>query len=153
MFDKDNIVDLLFILAVIFLIWLVVGCGNANAESYNSRAIKAVIGEAEDEGQYGMQLIACAIANRGSLKGVYGEKAPRVVKKLYSEKVEMQAEEAWFKANNPDDAYMVDVCEPLRGADHWGSKQLDRKWIKKMAKAGYVKTFEYKNHVFFRKDA
>lgn len=40
-------------------------------------AIRAVIGEAEKEGYRGMLLVACALYNRGTFKGVYGHTAVR----------------------------------------------------------------------------
>jgi hypothetical protein len=57
-------------------------------------AIKAIIGEAEGESYQGKIAVAETIRHRGSLKGVFGLTAPRVVKKLYSQATYDQAKRA-----------------------------------------------------------
>jgi spore germination cell wall hydrolase CwlJ-like protein len=62
----------------------------------DQQAILAIIGEAEGESLQGKIAVAEVIRNRGySLKGIYGIKAPRVVKKLYSQKTYNEAKLAW----------------------------------------------------------
>lgn len=67
----------------IFLPALVIGlaclfgaCRLAQAAGIpDDQAVHAILGEARGEGYEGMYAVACAIRNRGTLKGVYGLKA------------------------------------------------------------------------------
>ena len=137
------------IICIIFLaICLIFGCARtAHAVQIpEERAIKAIIGEAESEGSKGMLAIACAISNRGTLSGVYGEKSPRVAAKKYSNETYLLAKNNWRRATeHPESCAFVD------GADHWGSKKVDGGWIQKMKKMGFVKTCEYRGHEFYRR--
>jgi hypothetical protein len=135
-----------------FIFWFVVFCaveafllvycvvGHA-AEIPEPRAVNALIGEAEGEGYRGMLAIGCAIRNRGTLQGVYGEHAPRVVHHKYNLKTYALAVQAWR------DSAKEDITD---GADHWGGKTVDSEWIAKMKRMGYKKTFEYRNQEFYR---
>lgn len=92
-----------------------------------SRAVNAIIGEAEGESYIGKLAVACAIRNRGTLKGVYGEKAPRVTKQLYSAKVKADAQKAWKESEGQQS------CQFIDGADHWeGTKFKTPSWAKDM---------------------
>lgn len=102
--------------------------------------IRAIIGEASGEGFTGMKAIACAIRNRGTLKGVYGVNAKHVDKQ--PKWVWDMAKKAWEESETND---ITD------GATHWGSKIVDKEWIAKMERSGYVKTFEYKNQAFYKR--
>lgn len=104
-----------------------------------SQAIKAIIGEAENQGRPGMQLVAAAIKNRGTLKGVYGLNNPRVVKHLYSAKIYAQAAWAWKHAE--------DVRLALQGAAFWENTKAFGLpyWAK-----GKRITFVYLDHKFFK---
>jgi hypothetical protein len=93
---------------------LIASCFNhiAHADAIpDDRAILAIIGEAENQGESGMLAVACAIRNRGTLKGVYGEKARRVVKGLYTKGTYLKAQEAWNTSAR--------AVDPTHGADHW----------------------------------
>jgi len=111
------------------------------AEIPKERAVLAIIGEAENQGARGMLAIACAIRNRGHLRGVYGEKAPRVLGHKYSEKTYKMALEAWEASKKGD---------ITGGADHWHNvrREGENYWTR-----AYKKTFEYKDHVFFNSKA
>jgi hypothetical protein len=102
----------LFTAVMVLLLFI---CVAARAEEIpSSRAINAIIGEAESEGAIGMESVACAIRNRGHLRGVYGEKSNRVVNKLYSEKTYNIAKAAWTVSENKA------RCDALIGsATHW----------------------------------
>ena len=105
------------------------------------RVIKAIIGEAENQGSMGMLYVACAIRNRGTLKGVYGEKAPRVKAHLYTDKVYQQASIAWDRS--------VDAlaCGDIQGASHWENTNAFGLpyWARKMRVV-----FVWKDHKFFK---
>lgn len=128
---------------LMILIYLILGLWaiNSHADIDNKRAINAIIGEAEGEGYQGMLAIAGAIRNRGTLKGVYGEKSARVVGKKYNAKTYQLALKAWKESASNDITH---------GADHWASLKIDYAWEHKMRSLGFVKTYEYKNHAFYR---
>lgn len=128
------------LLAVIFI----GGCINSHpAHAFSDQeAIKAVIGEAENQGYKGMAYVSCAIRNRGTLQGVYGIRAPRVKKHLYSQETYKQATEAWQRSK-------VDaICKDIQGATNWENITAFGKpyWTK-----GMVETLRYKDHVFYVK--
>jgi spore germination cell wall hydrolase CwlJ-like protein len=88
------------------------------------RVINAIIGEAEGEGYQGMLAVACAIRNRGTLKGVYGEHSKRVKEHLYSEKTYRMAVKA---------LEMALKCDITNGATHWeGTAFKVPSWAKRM---------------------
>jgi spore germination cell wall hydrolase CwlJ-like protein len=123
---------------LIFLLFII-----APAESSqmidNKMAVLAIIGEAENQGDRGMLAVACAIRNRGTLKGVYGFKSPRVVGKKYSMKTYESAVKAWERSQN------VDITG---GATHWENVLAFGYpyWVKDC-----TETFRYKDHVFYKK--
>ena len=101
----------------------------------NDQAIRAIIGE--DSSSYeGMYAVACAIRNRGTLKGVYGLKAirwsegslkrfkgTREVETISAETFH-QASKAWFSSESG-----IDVT---KGATHWEMKSSFPWWAKSM---------------------
>jgi hypothetical protein len=80
------------------------------------RVVNAILGEAEGESYDGKLAIACAIRNRGTLKGVYGENAPRVKQRKYSSKALVDAIRAYEESQHEES------CAFIRGATGWGNK-------------------------------
>lgn len=143
----DEIAYMIIVMVMTVLI-LLVACGK-KAHAYTPEdMVKAVIGEAEGESQEGKEAIACAINNRGTLKGVYGLHAPRVVKHLYGMGTYENAVVAVGMAQDQE------YCESLiHGAQYWGSLRYDKKWIKRMkANIHYIHTATIGNQSFYRKD-
>ena len=103
----------------------------------DERAILAIIGEGENQGYTGMLALAGAIRNRGTLRGVFGVNAPRVVKHKYSNDTYRMAKKAWAES------LRVDIT---KGADHWENIKAFGKpyWANSM-----IETFRHKDHVFF----
>lgn len=64
--------------------------------------VRAIIGEAENQGFLGMLAIADAIRNRGSLRGVYGLRSARVRNHLYSQQTLRLATKAWAASASRD---------------------------------------------------
>lgn len=128
-------ISLALIISSIF--WQNVHAGEINEQ----RAINAIIGESEGEPEEGKIAIACAIRNRGTLNGVYGETAPRVVKHLYSEKTYYLAKSAWVVSES------ASRCNALiHGATNWeGTAFKTPSWAKRM-----VVTATIKNQRFYR---
>lgn len=125
----------------IVCVCLIGGCRLCGAsESISTyRAVNAIIGEAENQGYQGMLAVAHAIRNRGTLKGVYGERAPRVVQRKFSEKTYQLALKAWCESQLTEDF--------THGATHWENIKAFGcpSWVKEC-----VETFRYKDHVFYK---
>lgn len=154
--DQDKLFSagMLGMCLLIAVLMFVASCIHSSpAHAYTQEdAIKAVIGEAENQGEYGMLAVSCAIRNRGSLQGVYGLHAPRVVHHKYSKKIYRQAKMAWRNAMETFDIEGVDSCGMINGAQYWGSLTEDKKWIVKMKNLGYVHTATIGMQTFYRKD-
>lgn len=106
----------------------------------DSAAIRAIIGEAEGEPFQGKVAVACAIRNRGSLQGVYGKTAPRVIQNKFSQKTYLQSVQAWEISKDPES------CEFIQGADHWEGDKFKRpEWSKRMTKTAHIG-----NQTFYR---
>ena len=93
------------------------------AEIPSNEAVRSIIGEAENQGYEGMYAVACAIRNRGTLKGVYGSRSIQEIGgRLFrvspdgrrwriSDDTWQKASKAWFmSADGPD---------ITNGATHW----------------------------------
>jgi spore germination cell wall hydrolase CwlJ-like protein len=102
-----------------------------------SPEIKAIIGEASNQGYRGMLAVACAIRNRGTLKGVYGVNAKHIYKE--PKWVWDLAKKAWAESKN------IDITN---GATHWENIKAFGKpyWVKDM-----VQTFQHRDHIFYKK--
>ena len=96
--------------ALYLLLALLAGCSEPGftAQLPVSAPVRAVLGEAEGEGYQGMLAVACAIRNRGTLKGVYGLFAKRV----YSTRSIALAEKAWAASR---------ILDVTKGATGWGN--------------------------------
>lgn len=109
----------------------------AFAQVDDEQAVRAIIGEASNQGLEGMQAVAEGIRNRGTLKGVYGAKAKHVDKEPAW--VWKQARKAWeaSKASNL-----------VGGATNWENTKAfgEPYWAKSM-----VKTAQIGDHVYFKK--
>ena len=108
-------------------------------EIAEEQAIRAILGEARGEGELGMYAVACAIRNRGSLRGVYGAKAkiPDLTPELWQ-----KASKAWFTS--------LEGTDMTGGATHWEAVQTFGKpyWADSM-----VRTVKIGNHTFYREVA
>lgn len=83
----------------------------AEAAIPESQAVKAILGEAEDQGYRGMLAVACALRNRDRLSGVYGVKAKRPnTPGAIPQKYWDMARKAWQESAAQD---------ITSGADHW----------------------------------
>lgn len=98
------------IVAPVILVMTIVFCGRVGhaAEINDADAIKAIMGEASNQGFEGMTAIGEAIRNRGSLNGVYGLTARHIYKE--PSWVWVQAEKAW-KASKTSNL--------THGSRHW----------------------------------
>ncbi len=101
--------------------------------------VLCMIGEAENQGYIGLLAVAEAIRNRGTLRGVYGCQAKRVLEERFSEQTYQLAQQAWL-----DSAEEGDITN---GATMWENVKAFGKpsWAYKM-----VETARIGDHVFYK---
>jgi spore germination cell wall hydrolase CwlJ-like protein len=127
----------------LIIVFLLVSSSNLYASDLTKiRMVNAIIGEAEGEGYEGMLAVACAIRNRGTLNGVYGEKSRRMLEHQYRAKTFVLAVRAYEESAKRD---IVD------GADVWGTKsdvEIFKKteWFKKYKLVKHIG-----NHYFYKR--
>jgi hypothetical protein len=99
------------------------------------QAIKAIIGEASNQGYYGMLTIAVAIRNRETLKGVYGLKAKHI---------EKEPKWVWNLAKK---AWKESKYNRFHSGTHWENIKVFGKpyWVKTM-----ILVYQYKDHNFYK---
>lgn len=129
---RDTLVKLIFI--ILMLITLVANARSAEID--DKRAVRAIIGEAGNQGYQGMLAVAVGIRNRGTLTGVYGVNASHVD----SEPVWVwkQAAKAWEESKH----------NKIHSGDHWENINAFGKpaWADSM-----TAVYQYKDHVFYRR--
>jgi hypothetical protein len=99
-------------------------------------AVRAIVGEAANQGERGMLAVACAIRNRGTLRGVYG---------LNASFVDREPPEIWERARRAwAQSATVDITG---GATHWENVRAFGAplWARRMAA-----TVTIRDHQFFR---
>ena len=117
---------------------IILGTMTFDSHAYNIREdqnIRAIIGEASNQGYQGMLAVACGIRNRGTLKGVYGVNAkhidnePNYIWKL--------AEKSWIESEH----------NRIHSGTHWENIKAFGKpyWAESM-----VEVYRYKDHVFYK---
>jgi len=106
------------------------------AEAFTEeQAVRAIIGEASNQGFKGMVCVAEGIRNRGTLKGVRGLRAKHVDKQ--PERIWRMARRAWKTSAKTN---------YVKGASHWESTDFPMpRWARKMDVVAV-----YKKHVFYR---
>lgn len=119
-------------------------------EIFETDAIRAILGEAENQGPKGMHAVATGIRNRGTLKGVYGHlaviensghyarltpKGPRMI----SKKIVDQARHAW----------RISKDHRLHTGTHWENIGAfgEPTWVQA---SGMEPVYTYRDHVFFK---
>ena len=121
---------------IIAIIFCLVHC-LAYADSIDqSSAVRAIIGEASNQGYTGMLAVSCAIRNRGTLKGVYGLNAAHVSNE--PQWVYDLALKAWLQSESTD---------ITGGATHWENVKAFGVpyWAGSM-----VQVYQYKDQVFYK---
>lgn len=138
---KIYVIDWCMISTIILISWILV-CHfhRPNTPAFtDANCIRALIGEYAEDDYYGMTLMAHAIRNRGTLKGVYGFYAKHIKKE--PKKIWITATLAWEEAKR----YKLDL---VSGATEWRSIEDVRRghapngmWLVKI----YNGTYFYKN--------
>lgn len=110
----------------------------AQAAINEQLAVRALIGEAANQGLIGMTALAEAIRNRGSLRGVFGLSRDRFIDSQ-PKWVHEQARRAWRESARTN---------LVNGADHWENVEAFGvpEWSRQMEK-----TVKIKDHTFWRK--
>jgi hypothetical protein len=100
-------------------------------------AVRAIIGEAANQGYTGMLAVASAIHNRKTLKGVYGFKSS--MPDTQPTYVWTMAKKAWKEGQ---------INDKTNGATNWvNEKEIGKPWWAK----DMIQTVTIKDHVFYRK--
>ena len=124
------------IIAFTLAFWAV----NCMAQEYTDKeAIRAIVGEASNQGYDGMYAVACSVKNRGHLRGVYGLKAPHV-----------ESEPSWVWKMASEAFYAsLQGTDVTNGATHWESTDFPTPyWVKDMEI-----TYKLGKHVFYKAKA
>ena len=129
---KQILISIVVILALVaMMLWV--------DKVWADDAVKAIIGEASNQGYHGMLAVAVGIRNRGSLKGVYGVNSPHI---------DNEPRYVWEMARK---AWNESETNRIHTGDHWASKIVDKEWLDHMrASDKFVEVYDYKDHVFFR---
>ncbi len=99
--------------------------------------IRAIMGEARCQGYDGMYAVACAIRNRGNLRGVYGLKDTKI--DLEPDSVWKIAVRAWHDSEKGEDVTL--------GATSWENvEQFGKPWWAK----SMIKTVKIGAHTFYK---
>lgn len=109
--------------------------GLAYAEIDPQLAIRAIIGEASNQGYRGMLAVACGIRNRGTLRGVYGVKAKHIDRQ--PKRVWNMARKAWAESEH----------NRIHDGTHWENTKAfgEPYWVKDMDEV-----YRHKDHVFYK---
>ena len=100
------------------------------------QAIRAIIAEAANQGEIGMQAVAEAIRNRGTLEGVCGLQRESFISRQ-PKWVHEQARKAWMKS---------DKSNLVKGAQFWESTDFPKPiWAQRM-----IETTHVGKHKFYR---
>ncbi len=131
-FNPFNLIYI--ILALLILALLMVKVARAQ-EIDNNSAIRAIIGEAANQGYQGMLALAVGIRNRGTLQGVYGLKAKHTNKE--PQWVWDLAQKAWRESR----------YNHIHSGTHWENiKAFGKpKWAYAMKEV-----YRYKDHIFYK---
>ena len=122
---------------ILTLIFLIIFHSTIYAKQIEqNKAIRAIVGEASNQGYQGMLAVACAIRNRGTLKGVYGLNAKHIDNE--PQWVFTLAEKAWEESENKD---------ITNGATHWENIKAfgTPYWV-----ASMIKVYQYKDQIFYK---
>ena len=125
------------ICAIFALMFLLCGIMAGAQEIDPVLAVRAIIGEASNQGARGMLAVACGIRNRGHLRGVYGVRARHIDRE--PQYVWDIARRAWAKSAR------VDI---VSGATHWESTDFDVPyWARDMVEVARVG-----KHIFYKEE-
>lgn len=124
---------------ILLTILVTAAAGSSEASGINQgEAVKAILGEAENQGYKGMLAVAVGIRNRGTLRGVYGLKAKR------PNTPGLIPAEYWKLALK---AWKESAVKKLHNADHWENVKAfgTPDWAPSMKEV-----YRVGDHVFYR---
>lgn len=129
---------LIFLMIITTLTWAGIIKNYPTPAFTNENCIQAIVGEYAKYDYKGMGLMAHAIRNRGTLKGVFGFYAAHVQRE--PKNIWVNASLAWFESKTEKD--------PLHGADEWRSSQdVERNRTPK-----HCKFIKFYNGIYFYKN-
>ena len=126
----------IIIITIVALYSLIALVSCEGAEIDEKQAIRAIIGEASNQGYEGMLAVACGIRNRGTLKGVYGLKAKHTDKE--PKWVFKKAKKAWRESET----------NRIHTGTHWENIKAfgTPYWVKDM-----IEVYRVKDHIFYKR--
>lgn len=133
--DQEHSAWIVAICMLIAGLVLIAFSGRAHAYT-NEEAIKTIVGEASNQGFKGMVAVGEVIRTKGSLKGFYGLHASHSAHE--PKWVWKQARKAWLASKT---THITHYAEHFENIHTFGKPY----WVKNC-----VKTFEYKDHIFYK---
>ena len=126
----------IIIITIVALYSLIALVSCEGAEIDEKQAIRAIVGEASNQGYEGMLAVACGIRNRGTLKGVYGLKAKHTDKE--PKWVFKKAKKAWRESET----------NRIHTGTHWENIKAfgTPYWVKDM-----IEVYRVKDHIFYKR--
>lgn len=101
-----------FVIAIAIIIGWIYGIHIGVAEEYDAQAVRAIVGEASNQGYKCMTYVAHAIRNRGTLKGVHG---------VYARHNDNESAYTWEMAQTAWDESKIEK-DPTHGSNSFGTE-------------------------------
>lgn len=114
-------------------------------EISEDRVVVCLLGESQKEFE-SLLARAEAIRNKGTLDGVLGCRvtlSPKEQRYIEKKGIVEQARKAWRVSK---------TSNLVLGAQYWGSIKTDQGWIQQMEQAGYTRTVQIGDTVFYKED-
>jgi spore germination cell wall hydrolase CwlJ-like protein len=120
---------------IVVIIALILAIPIYTEEIPEKDAVRAIVGEASNQGYKGMLAIAVGIRNRGTLQGVYG---------LNAKHVDKQPKWVWDQARK---AWKESKTNRIHTGTHWENIKAFGKpyWADSL-----IKVYKYKDHIFYK---
>lgn len=134
---KARQIQKIIMFCILIAIFILIGCSLAHSYT-DQEAIRAIVGEAANQGEDGMTAVGEVIRKRGSLKGIYGFKSTMPDREPPC--VWNVAKKAWYASKNTN---------LTKGATHFEN-------VKAFGMPSWAKNYKVTavigDHTFFRKD-
>lgn len=140
--ERGAVLRWLYYVAIIAcIVFMLKGCASPALadEVPQDKAVKVLVGEASNQGFMGMVCVAEVLRRRGSIKGFYGYSAKHSAHE--PKWVWEMARKAWLASANTDYTNNADHFENTHA---FGCPY----WVKRCNK-----TFQWKDHIFYRENA
>lgn len=144
LFNRDTVEEILrvifYIVCIVVILLMLCGCGDPawSAEIPQDKAVHILVGEAANQGFIGMVCVGEVLRHKGSTRGFYGLNAKHSAHE--PKWVWNMAKKAWLASK---------TTNYTKYADHFENLKLDTPyWVKNC-----IKTFQWKDHIFYKEIA